>query len=226
MEILGLSITQFLTGLLSIVMIDLVLAGDNAIVIGLACRNLPKNLQNKAIFLGTGGAVIIRILATIAVVWLLQIKGLMLGGGILLVFIAFKLLSKQKDHDKVKCQDTLLSAICTIIIADAVMGIDNVLAIAGASHGSYIMVVLGLMISIPIMVFGSKLIIKLMDRFPFIISLGAAIIAFTAGQMITSEPLLASFVSDPLLKYSLIALVTAGVLLGGQWKKQKNCSAK
>ncbi|AFV03769.1 Integral membrane protein TerC [Dehalobacter sp. UNSWDHB] len=88
------------------------------------------------------------------------------------------------------------------------------------------MVVLGLMISIPIMVFGSKLIIKLMDRFPFIISLGAAIIAFTAGKMITSEPLLASFLSDPVLKYSLIALVTAGVLLIGQWKKQKTCSAK
>lgn len=221
MEIMGLSVAQFFTALFSIVMIDLVLAGDNAIVIGLACRNLPKSVQLKGIILGTGGAIVIRIIATIAVVWLLQIKGLMLGGGILLIGIAYKLLTKQDEHNDVKCQDTLLAAVLTVIVADAVMGLDNVLAVAGASHGSYIMVILGLLISIPIMVFGSTIIIKLMDRFPFIIDLGAGVIAYTAGKMITEEPFLHQFFVRPELKYPLTILIIAGVLIAGRLKKQK-----
>ncbi len=221
MEIMGLSLTQFITALLSIVMIDLVLAGDNAIVIGLACRNLPKNLQLKAIVLGTAGAIIIRILATLAVVWLLQIKGLMFGGGILLIWIAYKLLTKEDDNDDVKCHDSLMSAIMTIIIADAVMGLDNVLAIAGASHGSYIMVVLGLLISIPIMVFGSTIIIKLIEKFPIIIDAGAAVIAYTAGKMITHEPFLLHYFEQPILRYPVMIIIVAGVLIAGRRKKHK-----
>jgi YjbE family integral membrane protein len=203
------------------VMIDLVLAGDNAIVIGLACRNLPKKLQLKAIVLGTGGAIVIRILATLAVVWLLQIKGLMLGGGILLIWIAYKLMTKQDDCNDVQCHDSLLSAVMTIIIADAVMGLDNVLAIAGASHGSYIMVVLGLLISIPIMVLGSTVIIRLIDRFPLIIDIGAAVIAYTAGKMITHEPFLENIFAAPQIKYPLMILIVAGVLIAGRLKKQR-----
>lgn len=221
MEIMGLSIAQFFTALFSIVMIDLVLAGDNAIVIGLACRNLPKSVQLKGIVLGTVGAIVIRILATIAVVWLLQIKGLMLGGGILLIGIAYKLLTKQDDHNDIKCKDTLLSAVITVIVADAVMGLDNVLAVAGASHGSYIMVTLGLLISIPIMVFGSTIIIKLIERFPLIIDFGAGVIAYTAGKMITEEPFLHGFLGRPELKYPLILLIIAGVLLAGRLKNHK-----
>ncbi|HHV65974.1 MAG TPA: TerC family protein [Peptococcaceae bacterium] len=220
MEILGLSIAQFFTALFSIVMIDLVLAGDNAIVIGLACRNLPKNVQLKGIVLGTAGAIVLRILATLAVVWLLQIQGLMLGGGLLLIWIAYKLLTKKDDHENIEAKDSLLAAVVTIIVADAVMGLDNVLAVAGASHGSYLMVVLGLIISIPIMVFGSTLIIKLMDRFPIIIDIGAGIIAYTAGKMITEEPFLHNIFASPLWKYSLIVLIVAGVLLAGRFKKQ------
>jgi len=221
MEIMGLSLTQFFTALFSIIMIDLVLAGDNAIVIGLACRNLPKHLQMKAIVLGTGGAIIIRVLATLAIVWLLQIKGLLLGGGILLIWIAYKLLTKKHDCDEVKCHDSLWSAISTIIIADAVMGLDNVLAIAGASHGNYLMVVLGLLISIPIMVLGSTIIIRLIERFPLIIDAGAAVIAYTAGNMITHEPLLQAYFAQPGLKYLLIAAIIAGVLIAGRRQKQK-----
>lgn len=225
MEILGLSVAEFFTALFSIVMIDLVLAGDNAIVIGLACRNLPKDVQLKGIVLGTAGAIVIRIIATIAVVWLLQIKGLMLGGGILLIWIAYKLLTKQDDHNNVECKDTLLSAVMTVIIADAVMGLDNVLAVAGASHGSYIMVVFGLLISIPIMVFGSTIIIKLIERFPLIIDIGAGIIAYTAGKMITEEPFLHDIFVRPELKYPLILLLVAGVLFAGRLKRHKAAQA-
>lgn len=222
MEIMGLSLTQFFSGILSIVMIDLVLAGDNAIVIGLACRNLPRNIQMKAICFGTAGAIVIRILATLAIVWLLQIKGLMLGGGILLIWISYKLLAKPQNHDSVKCHESLFSAVITIMIADAVMGIDNILAIAGASHGNYTMVVIGLGISIPIMVFGSTLIIRLINRFPLIIDLGAAVIAYTAGKMITEEPFLHNLFIRMELKYLLIALVIIGVLLTGR-RERKRC---
>ena len=164
-------------------------------------------MQMKAIIFGTLGAVIIRIIATIAVVWLLQIKGLMLGGGLLLVWISYKLLTKNQDNNKVKCQDSMISAIVTIIVADAVMGIDNILAVAGASHGSYVLVIIGLAISIPIMVFGSTLIIRLMNRFPLIVDIGAAVIAYTAGKMITDEPFLHAIFLRPELKYGFIAIL-------------------
>lgn len=142
---------EFLTALLSIVIIDLVLAGDNAIVIGLAARNLPKHQQKKAVIWGTVGAVVIRALATLFVVWLLKVPGLLLIGGILLVWIAYKLLVEEKGHD-VEAGGSLWEAIRTIIIADALMGLDNVLAVAGAAHDSFLLVILGLMISVPIMV--------------------------------------------------------------------------
>lgn len=219
MEIFGLPFTQFITGILSIVMIDLVLGGDNAIVIGLACRDLPKRLQLKAIVIGTVGAIVVRVIATLAIVWLLGIKGLMLGGGLLLVWIAYKLLAKPPEEDSIKSHDSLRAAVATIIIADAAMGIDNVLAIAGASHGSYLMVTIGLLISIPIMVFGSTILIKLIDRFPLIIDIGAAVIAYTAGKMMIEEPLFSAFVTL-WLKYMFIAAVVAGVLFFGRRKRK------
>ncbi|MDR1572649.1 MAG: TerC family protein [Clostridiales Family XIII bacterium] len=222
MEILGLSFSQFLSGILSIVVMDLVLAGDNAIVIGMACRNLPKRLRLKGIILGTIGAVVVRVLATLAIVWLLKISGLMLGGGLLLLYIGYKLLAKTVGHSGVEGKDSLLSAVLTVIAADAVMGIDNILAIAGASHGSYPMVIIGLAISIPIMVFGSTVIIKLMDRFPVVIDIGAAVIAYTAGKMITEEPFLRGFFDErPALKYAVMAVAVVGVLFAGNMAKRR-----
>ncbi|WP_419822361.1 TerC family protein [Anoxybacterium hadale] len=215
MELVGLSVSELISGILSVVLIDLVLAGDNAIVIGLACRNLPRNLQLKAIVMGTAGAVLIRVLATLVIVKLLQIKGLMLGGGVLLIWIAYKLLAKPKNHDSVKCYDSLASAVATIILADAVMGLDNMLAIAGVSQGSYAMVIIGLAISIPIMVFGSTLIIRLIERLPIVIDVGAGVIAYTAGKMITEEPMLQSVLSAPAIKYPVILLIIAAVLITG-----------
>ncbi|WP_059170698.1 TerC family protein [Bacillus sp. FJAT-27445] len=212
---------EFLSALMAIVMIDLVLAGDNAIVIGLAARNLPKNQQTKVILWGTAGAIIIRSLATLIVVWLLKIPGLLLIGGVLLVWIAVKLLVDEKGHD-VKAGDSFWAAIRTIIIADALMGLDNVLAVAGAAHGNFVLVVLGLLISIPIVVWGSTLILKWVDRFPIIITIGAAVLAWTASKMIVSEPFLNEFFANPFIKYGFELLVVVAVILTGRLIKAKH----
>ena len=182
------------SALLAIILIDLVLAGDNAIVIALAARNLPPELQKKAIVWGTVGAIAVRSIMTVGVVWLLKIPGLMLVGGLGLVWIAYKLLADQggEEHDG-PVASTFWGAMKTIVIADALMGVDNVLGVAGAAHGSFDLVVIGLLVSVPIVVFGSSVVLKLVERFPIIIHLGAAVLAFTAAKMIVSEPLLVDF---------------------------------
>lgn len=211
---------EFLTALLSIIVIDLVLAGDNAIVIGLAARRLPKDQQKKVIVLGTLGAIVIRAIATLAVVWLLKIPGLLLIGGILLIGIAFKLLVDKKDHN-VKQGKNFWEAIRTIIVADALMGLDNVLAVAGAAHNSFLLVLLGLMISIPIVVWGSTLILKLVDRFPVVITIGAAVLAWTATKMIVDEPMIKAYFENPMLKYGFELVIVAAVVGLGKVKKRK-----
>jgi YjbE family integral membrane protein len=211
---------EFLSALLSIIIIDLVLAGDNAIVIGLAARNLPKHQQKKAVIWGTVGAVVIRALATLFVVWLLKVPGLLLIGGILLVWIAYKLLIEEKGHD-VEAGGSLWEAIRTIIIADALMGLDNVLAVAGAAHGSFWLVILGLLISVPIMVWGSTLILKAIERFPIIITIGAGVLAWTASKMIVDEPFLDQYFANPIVKYGFELLVVAGVIIAGTLKKAR-----
>jgi YjbE family integral membrane protein len=212
---------DYFSALLSIIVIDLVLAGDNAIVIGLAARTLPKDQQKKVILWGTAAAIIIRIIATLAVVWLLKIPGLLVIGGVLLIWIAYKLLAEEKGHD-VKPSENFWAAIKTIIIADALMGLDNVLAIAGASQGDFSLVVIGLLVSVPIVVWGSTLILKWVDRFPIIITIGAGVLAYTAAKMITDEKFLKDFFEDnPLLKWGLILLVVIGVLAFGTMKKRQ-----
>ncbi|WP_421616826.1 TerC family protein [Brevibacillus sp. TJ4] len=213
---------EFWSALLAIIVIDLVLAGDNAIVIGMAARNLPKHQQKKAIIWGTAGAIIIRALATLAVVWLLQIPGLLGIGGLILIWISIKLLTSDSGHDNIKASGSLASAIWTIVVADTVMGLDNVIAVAGAAHGHFVLVVIGLLISIPIMVWGSTLILKFMERYPIVITIGAAILAYTAGKMVTQEPLLASvFGVYPWIKWVFIVAVVVGVILIGRFKNQK-----
>jgi YjbE family integral membrane protein len=211
---------EFLSALISIIIIDLVLAGDNAIVIGLAARNLPKHQQKQTIIWGTVGAIVIRALATLAVVWLLKIPGLLLVGGILLVWIAYKLLVEEKGHD-VEAGSSMWEAIRTIIIADALMGLDNVLAVAGAAHGSFLLVILGLLISVPIVVWGSTLILKWIERFPIIVTIGAGILAWTASKMIVDEPFLKEYFANPFVKYGFELLVVAGVIIVGMMKKAK-----
>jgi YjbE family integral membrane protein len=179
------------SALLAIILIDLVLAGDNAIVIALAARNLPPEHQNKAIIWGTVGAIAVRSIMTVGVVWLLKIPGLMLVGGLGLLWVAYKLISDTSDdeHQGVGAT-TFWGAMKTIIVADALMGVDNVLGVAGAANGSFDLVVIGLLISIPIVVLGSKVVLRLVEKWPVIIQLGAAVLAFTAAQMIINEKLL------------------------------------
>lgn len=211
----------FWSSLMSIIIIDLVLAGDNAIVIGMAARKLPKQLQMKAIAWGTVGAIIIRIIATILVVWLLKIPGLLLIGGLLLIWIAAKLLVDKKDIKKVKTTTTLSSAIMTIIVADAVMGLDNVIAIAGAASGSFGLVIFGLLLSVPIIIWGSTLIIKWIERYPVILYIGAGVLAYTAGKMITGEASLSPFFAgNPVVRWLFIAVIIAGVIAYGLLNKQ------
>jgi YjbE family integral membrane protein len=222
--------TPWWSALLAIVLIDLVLAGDNAIVIALAARNLPQHLQKKAIMWGTVGAIAVRSMMTLVVVWLLKIPGLMLVGGLGLVWIAYKLLADQGsgEHDS-PVASTFWGAMKTIVVADALMGIDNVLGVAGAAHGAMDLVIIGLLISVPIVVFGSQLVLKLVERFPIIIKLGAAVLAFTAAKMIISEPLLNPVFDPPELvhtvaRWATYTLAIAGVLGAGYWATRKNKS--
>ncbi|MDF2947932.1 MAG: integral rane, YjbE family protein [Bacillales bacterium] len=213
---------EFFSALLSIIVIDLVLAGDNAIVIGLAARNLPKNQQKKVILWGTVGAIVIRALATLAVVWLLKVPGLLLVGGVLLIWIAYKLLVEEKKHDAAPAEN-FWAAIRTIVIADALMGLDNVLAVAGAAHGNFLLVVLGLIISVPIVVWGSTIILKFVDKYPVIITIGSAVLAYTAAKMIFSEKFVAVYFKDlDYLKYGIEILIIAAVLFAARVKKAKN----
>ncbi len=218
MEILS---AQFFSALAAIVVIDLMLAGDNAIVIALAARNVPAHLQKRAIAWGTVGAIVVRSLMTLVVVWLLQIPGLLFVGGALLVWIAYKLLLPEDAVDTGRGASEgptgFWRAMRTIVIADAVMGLDNVLAVAGAAHGNYVLVVLGLLISVPIVVWGSGLLLRWVERFPAIVYFGAGVLAFTAVKMMLSEPFVKSVMEGHgwYLAALLYLGVTGGVLFAG-----------
>ena len=187
----------WLLALGSIILIDLVLAGDNAIVIALAARNLPPHLQKKAIAWGTIGAIVVRSVMTLAVVWLLKIPGLMLIGGLALFYIAVKLvLPEEADASGHVGPATLAGAMKTIIIADAVMGVDNVLGVAGAAKGDMTLVVIGLLISIPIVVWASNFVLKMMDRYPVIIYIGAGVLALTGAGMVAKEPFIQAWIAS------------------------------
>ncbi|MBA3774636.1 MAG: TerC family protein [Ramlibacter sp.] len=210
--------TAWWSALLAIILIDLVLAGDNAIVIALAARNLPKHLQKRAIVWGTVGAIVVRSVMTVGVVWLLKTPGLMLVGGLGLVWIAYKLLADQgRDKDHGPIASTFWSAMKTIVVADALMGIDNVLGVAGAAHGAFDLVVIGLLVSVPIVVFGSTMVLKLIQRFPLIIHVGAAVLALTAAKMIVDEPLLEQVFDAAAARWATYAVAVAGVLAAGWW---------
>lgn len=223
------------SALLAIVLIDLVLAGDNAIVIALAARNLPEHLKRKAILWGTVGAIIVRSIMTVGVVWLLKIPGLMLVGGLGLLWIAYQLLADQSDgeHDGPSAS-TFWGAMKTIVVADALMGIDNVLGVAGAAHGAMDLVVIGLLISVPIVVFGSSVVLRLVERFPIIIQLGAAVLAFTAAKMVVGEALLHSLFgtagamdsTQVAARWVVYAVAVAGVLAAGWWSQKRNRAAQ
>jgi YjbE family integral membrane protein len=215
---------DFFTALVAIVVIDLVLAGDNAIVIALAARSLPRDLQKKAILWGTAGAIVVRTLMTLIVVWLLKLPGLLVAGGLLLIPIALKLLTEDKPEDahEVSKVTGFWGAMRTIIIADALMGLDNVLAVAGAAHGSFVLVVLGLLISVPIVVWGSTLILKLVERFPMVVYIGAGALLWTAAKMILHEKFVAEWIGGrTVLELLVYAIVIGGGLAFGWWREQR-----
>ena len=224
------------SALLSIVLIDLVLAGDNAIVIALAARNLPPKLRTKAIVWGTLGAIVVRSMMTVGVVWLLRIPGLMLLGGLGLVWIAYQLLDEEESGEHSSpTATTFFAAMKTIVVADALMGVDNVLGVAGAAHGAYDLVIIGLLISVPIVVFGSSVVLKLVEHFPIIIQAGAAVLAFTAAKMIVSEPWLSGVFGAPSLphegvqtvaRWVVYATAVVGVLAAGWWRKRQLATAQ
>jgi YjbE family integral membrane protein len=216
-------LSQSLSALLAIIVIDLVLAGDNAIVIALAARNLPKAMQKRAILWGSLGAVVVRASLTVVVLWLLNVPGLMLAGGLLLVWIAYKLLAGNDaapDHDVAPAKG-FWAAMRTIVIADAVMGLDNVLAVAGAAHGSILLVVLGLLISIPIVVWGSTLILHWLERWPSLLYVGGAVLAWTAVKMITGEPFLEEFFAERRRLVNVLYVLVVGGTLGLAWLRNR-----
>ena len=207
----------FLSALFAIVLIDLVLAGDNALIIGLVARNLPRQTQRKVIFWGTFGAIAARGLMAIVVVHVLDLPGFMLAGAIALVRIARKLLTPDPEAAggpaAAAPAASFAAALRTIVVADAVMGVDNVLAIGGAATGSVLLILLGLAISVPIIVWGSHLVIRLVDRFPSIILLGGAVLGWTAYSMIVREPLLASWFADHPATRFLAAILVFSISL-------------
>ncbi len=220
---------EFFSALLAIIVIDLVLAGDNAIVIALAARNVPKNLQRRAILWGTAGAIIVRTFMTVIVVWLLKIPGLMFAGGALLIWVAYRLLvpSDKGESTHVSPANSFWGAMKTIIVADALMGLDNVLAVAGAAHGSFVLVVMGLLISIPIVIWGSTLILKWVERFPVIVYIGAGVLALTSAKMMLGEPLIQDFLTaNELVSPLTIIAVVGGVLLSGMRQNHRRVQTK
>jgi len=218
---------EFWSALAAIVVIDLVLAGDNAIVIALAARNLPKTVQRRAVVWGTVGAVAVRASLTVVVLWLLEVPGLMGAGGVLLAWIAYRLLAGDeggKGHE-VAAATGFWGAMRTIVIADAVMGLDNVLAVAGAAHGSVLLVVAGLVISIPIVVWGSTLILNWIERLPGLLYVGGGVLAWTAAKMLADEPLLQEYLDGRAGLKTLLFAVMIGGVLGLAWLRNRKAAA-
>ena len=178
----------FWVGLAKIIGVNIVLSGDNAVVIALAARSLPQKQQKQAVFWGAGAAIVLRVVLTLFAVALLTLPWLKIVGSLLLFWIGIKLLVPEEPGDDVEASDNLIAAIKTILIADLVMSLDNVIAVAAAAGGSLTLLILGLAISIPLVIFGATLLVKLMDRFPIIITLGAALIGLVAGEMIVTDP--------------------------------------
>ena len=208
------SSAHFWIAVAQIVMIDVVLSGDNAVVIALACRKLPAEQRRKGILWGVAGAVTLRILLTAFAALLLNLPYLKFGGGLLLLWIGVKLLLPEDGHGEggIDAADNLWGAVKTIIVADLVMSIDNVIAVAGAAHGSLGLLIFGLAVSIPLIVWSSQLVLKLMDRFPVIVTGGAALLGWVAGSMIATDTTFKPWL-EAHLPHAEKALAAAGALL-------------
>jgi len=214
------STPQFWVDVFKIIVIDLLLSGDNAVVIALACRNLPPHQRKKGIMYGVGGAIGLRILLTFFAVTLLSLPYLKLVGALLLLWIGIKLILPEEEHsaDNIKADTRLIGAIKTIIVADFVMSLDNVLGVAAAAKGNVWLLVFGLLISIPMIAWSSQMVLKLIDRYPFIIYAGGALLGYVAGEMLVSEALFATLVETRHYLHWLIPVFCAVLVLAiGRW---------
>ena len=206
---------EFWIGLLKIIWINIILSGDNAVVIALAARSLPPQQQKQAILWGTAAAVVLRVGLTVVAAKLLELPYLQIVGGLLLVWIGVQLLAEDDDGGgEEKVHGSMLAAIRTILIADLIMSLDNVIGVAAAAAGNITLLVIGLAIAIPIVIFGSTLMIKLMDRFPVIVTVGAGLIGWVAGEAIASDKVLRPWFPDHSVPFYLAAAAGAAVVIG------------
>ena len=213
---------QGLLAMLQIIVIDILLAGDNAIVIGMAARNLPAHLQKKAIFWGTAGAIILRlVMAFLFVEALNNIPALRLVGGILLLWIGYNLVVDDDSEHNIEAKDNLRAAIMTIVIADGIMGIDNVIGVVGAASGNMTLVAVGMLITVPIIIYGSTLFVKVIERFPIILYVGGGILAWVGAAMSVEDKLISHTVAPYalLIKIGAVIFVVGASLLAKKLKK-------
>ena len=217
---------DFWIGLMKIIWINIILSGDNAVVIALAARSLPEHQQRQAILFGSGAAVVLRIALTVVAAALLELSFLQIVGGILLLYIGAQLLSEDGDEGEGEIEKaSMFAAIRTILVADIVMSLDNVIAVAAAAKGNMTLLILGLAISIPMVVFGSALMIKLMTRFPIIVTFGACLIGWVGGETIASDVALREFSADnPWLHYTAATVGALAVLAVGKFMQAKHTS--
>lgn len=212
---------DFFLALVGIMMVNIVLSGDNAVVIAMASRCLPPKQQRLAILWGSAGAIGLRVVLTIVAVVLLQIPYLQFFGGLLLVWIAAKLLLEDESCENVEASDSLWKAVKTIIIADIIMSLDNTLAIAAIAKGDYLLLFIGLALSIPLIIFGSQLLVVVMNRFPIIVYIGAGLIAWTAGEMIIRDQKIGHYFTAYTPEWLIPLAITVGVIALGVWQKKK-----
>jgi YjbE family integral membrane protein len=215
---------EFLIGFLSIIIVNLVLSGDNAFVIAMAVKSLPGRQRTNGIVIGVGAAIVLRVVLTFFAAMLLQIQYVKLIGGAVIIWIAVKLLIEGSPEDKLQKEaETLWHAVWIIIIADITMSLDNVLAVAAASKGNFFLLIFGLGLSIPIVVFASTLLVVLMDKYPIIIYIGAAVLGQVGGEMMVTDPFVVQILNPSnILKYCVEAFFTIGVVVAGKlWVRQK-----
>ena len=207
------------TALAKIIGVNLVLSGDNAVVIALAARSLPHRQQKLAIFWGSGAAIVMRIVLTLFAVALLGLPALKLVGSVLLLWIGIKLLVPDEGNGGIEASDNVWTAIRTILVADLVMSLDNVIAVAAAAGGQWLLMIIGLAISIPIVIFGATLLVKLMERFPVIVTIGAALIGYVAGEMAWEDKVIDGFTQafPQGMKYLVGFIGAAMVVAFGKW---------
>lgn len=217
---LDITTATFWIAVVQIIMIDILLGGDNAVVIALACRKLPEEQRKKGIFWGVVGAIGLRIVMIFFALQLLAVPWLKIVGALLLFWIGIKLLQPEAEegHGEIDGATTLIGAIKTVVIADAVMSLDNVIAVAGAAHGSMTLVVFGILVSIPIVVWGSQLVLALMDRYPVVITIGGGLLGWIGGGMIPSDPAIAAYTGEILdaVPYGkqLLSAIGAALVVG------------